>query len=447
LKISRSIVAAIREQKGRFLERDGNKGTWFDIGDKKAIEKTSQALREGQPKLRQKMVELGGTPPGSGISLEHQFGNGMYNPSGMSNPAASAVAYGDSTFGMQQMSSMQHPHMQQPQHMMVPPQQQPLMNMNEMPPPRARSNPMNPNTMNPQKTTQDLMMIQRLSLSSNPNLPPGADESVNSRLPQSQQNGGSGLEHANQDSNNVGQISAFSGYGQGNSPNNTARLNMKNLEAQAAESMSRPPSDKSHPPQQLAQPPSARRSPPVTDTGTGTNGQVRTIDRRHVFAKMKYSRPGSGRFTPRSDRSLGGVDGMPDIHMVDSTFSLLSNASASGHGSKHRDTDGPPRRSDHKMKDALSSYSDHARRDPDHAPRDAYMAVGSRRSLMSGLSRISDSSDVNSIFSDLSRKIGNVSTRSIAMSEISGIEEGYQEDLDDSFALGPAVPPSMEFAE
>lgn len=54
LKISRSIVAAIREQKGRFLERDAKKGVWFDIGDKKAVEKTSQALREGQPKLRKK---------------------------------------------------------------------------------------------------------------------------------------------------------------------------------------------------------------------------------------------------------------------------------------------------------------------------------------------------------------------------------------------------------
>jgi len=33
LKISRSIVAAIREQKGRFLEKDSKSGTWFDIGE------------------------------------------------------------------------------------------------------------------------------------------------------------------------------------------------------------------------------------------------------------------------------------------------------------------------------------------------------------------------------------------------------------------------------
>ena len=56
--ISRSIVAAIREQQGRFLERGKDK-IWYDIGDAKATEKTSQALREGQPNLRQKMIDKG----------------------------------------------------------------------------------------------------------------------------------------------------------------------------------------------------------------------------------------------------------------------------------------------------------------------------------------------------------------------------------------------------
>lgn len=41
-KISRSIVAAIRERHGRFLEKDNATDTWFDVGDKKAIEKTSR---------------------------------------------------------------------------------------------------------------------------------------------------------------------------------------------------------------------------------------------------------------------------------------------------------------------------------------------------------------------------------------------------------------------
>lgn len=72
LGISKSIVAAIRETKVRFLERQdgktgqyleekdeyGNPVTWKDIGDKRAIEKTSQALREGRPKLLRKLSQL-----------------------------------------------------------------------------------------------------------------------------------------------------------------------------------------------------------------------------------------------------------------------------------------------------------------------------------------------------------------------------------------------------
>mmetsp|Transcript_23526 Transcript_23526/g.50979 ORF Transcript_23526/g.50979 Transcript_23526/m.50979 type:complete len:201 (+) Transcript_23526:134-736(+) len=70
LKISKSIVAAMREVGGRFLEREdgktstsldekdktGDRVVWRDIGDKRAIEKTSQALREGQPKLLKKLA-------------------------------------------------------------------------------------------------------------------------------------------------------------------------------------------------------------------------------------------------------------------------------------------------------------------------------------------------------------------------------------------------------
>lgn len=54
--ISRSIIAIIRKGRGRFLERAKDK-TWYDIGDMKATEKTSQAIREGQSKLRKKMID------------------------------------------------------------------------------------------------------------------------------------------------------------------------------------------------------------------------------------------------------------------------------------------------------------------------------------------------------------------------------------------------------
>lgn len=59
MNISRSIVEAVRSKDptpGRFLEKNSN-GTWFDIGDKKAIEKTSQALRDGAAHLRKQLSE------------------------------------------------------------------------------------------------------------------------------------------------------------------------------------------------------------------------------------------------------------------------------------------------------------------------------------------------------------------------------------------------------
>ncbi len=56
--ISRAIVAAIRAKGGKFLQQDKLKTTWYDIGDKEASKKTSQALREGQPKLLERMTQF-----------------------------------------------------------------------------------------------------------------------------------------------------------------------------------------------------------------------------------------------------------------------------------------------------------------------------------------------------------------------------------------------------
>ena len=39
--ISRRIVAQVRRNGGRFLKRNGNTGEWVDIGNKKAVEKTT----------------------------------------------------------------------------------------------------------------------------------------------------------------------------------------------------------------------------------------------------------------------------------------------------------------------------------------------------------------------------------------------------------------------
>ena len=42
---------------GRFLKLDEKTGLWHDVGDKKAREKTSQALREKAPEIRKKQEE------------------------------------------------------------------------------------------------------------------------------------------------------------------------------------------------------------------------------------------------------------------------------------------------------------------------------------------------------------------------------------------------------
>eukprot|EP00978_Attheya_sp_CCMP212_P031856 scaffold121976_cov47-Attheya_sp.AAC.1 len=62
--VSRGIVETIRsmDPPGRFLLKDESTGTWRDIGDQKAREKTSQALREGAPVIR-RGISVGPIPP------------------------------------------------------------------------------------------------------------------------------------------------------------------------------------------------------------------------------------------------------------------------------------------------------------------------------------------------------------------------------------------------
>jgi len=54
-----SIVNAVRLQNppGRFLEKDDDTGLWYDIGDRRAFAKTSQAVREGAPKIREEIEQ------------------------------------------------------------------------------------------------------------------------------------------------------------------------------------------------------------------------------------------------------------------------------------------------------------------------------------------------------------------------------------------------------
>jgi len=56
LEISKAIVAATRQFGGRFLEpHEGGNSGYFDVGDKRAWTKTSQALREGQVEIKAKL--------------------------------------------------------------------------------------------------------------------------------------------------------------------------------------------------------------------------------------------------------------------------------------------------------------------------------------------------------------------------------------------------------
>jgi hypothetical protein len=453
LKISRSIVAAIREQKGRFLERDAKKGTWYDIGDKKAIEKTSQALREGQPKLRKKMVELGQIPPDQGVNeVVQQYGNGIYAPQqrqslGSIGSIGSLGSGGSGGYASSNNYGMQH-------HMM-------RSSLSKMPPPPSR-------TMSTEMNSE-MALMQRLSLTSGPQSIPSWTPSVSSMgtaLEEAQarsvrnryRSRGSNISQELGMQSNYSMMSDFSAFGPSDrnfdldyQVNEVASMDLRHQQHQQQQlqqhqqqlllnQQQRPPSNgymnevggggramdgggrgmdsRSAPP-----PP-----PPVMSPMMEASPASSRFDRRRLFAKMKYSQPTSNRNNQHSQHSIG--DGMPDIHMVDSQYSLLSNLS--GHGSRHhavtRDMD----------------FSSHGAAGGGGEAKESigseFIGVGSRRSLMSGLSRISGHSDVNNPFSDMSKRIGgnNISNRSIAMSEISGIEEGFAEDMDEfNFDLPP----------
>jgi hypothetical protein len=51
-RIAAAIVAVVRSRSGRFLKKHLGDHTWRDVGNVRAREKTSQALREGAPELR-----------------------------------------------------------------------------------------------------------------------------------------------------------------------------------------------------------------------------------------------------------------------------------------------------------------------------------------------------------------------------------------------------------
>jgi hypothetical protein len=57
-KFSQLIVDEIkcRDPPGRFLKQDPKTKMWYDIGEKKALDKTRQALREGAPDIQKELT-------------------------------------------------------------------------------------------------------------------------------------------------------------------------------------------------------------------------------------------------------------------------------------------------------------------------------------------------------------------------------------------------------
>lgn len=57
-KFSQLIIDEIKRQNppGRFLKQDFKTKLWFDIGEKKALDKTRQALREGAPEIQKELT-------------------------------------------------------------------------------------------------------------------------------------------------------------------------------------------------------------------------------------------------------------------------------------------------------------------------------------------------------------------------------------------------------
>lgn len=76
--VAKSIVHAIRSQNppGRFLQKADDE-FWYDIGDKRACEKTSQALREGAPEIRTEMRDEKTSRTGPLMRLGQILPNGL----------------------------------------------------------------------------------------------------------------------------------------------------------------------------------------------------------------------------------------------------------------------------------------------------------------------------------------------------------------------------------
>lgn len=96
-KLAKAIVAEVREDGGRFLELEERTGVYNDIGDKRAIEKTSQALREGQTKIRRE-GKVASTPllgGGREVSAEQFLSHSSQEPESLCRAHETTPAFVD----------------------------------------------------------------------------------------------------------------------------------------------------------------------------------------------------------------------------------------------------------------------------------------------------------------------------------------------------------------
>jgi hypothetical protein len=176
--------------------------------------------------------------------------------------------------------------------------------------------------------------------------------------------------------------------------------------------------------------------------------QSNRVDRRRVFSKMKVSTDtGTSSSSIYSGRSNGTNEWIPDINMVDSQHSLLSNFSngkfqGSGGGCVAGMTTSCGagitgwQNNPNSQSMVFGAFSGtHGIAADTNLANTAGGRAERRRSIMSGISRADDTSDMQSIFSDLSKKIGDASNMSVAMSEFSGIEDSNRMTANDAFSL------------
>mmetsp|Transcript_13996 Transcript_13996/g.19663 ORF Transcript_13996/g.19663 Transcript_13996/m.19663 type:complete len:640 (+) Transcript_13996:143-2062(+) len=528
LKISKSIVAAIREQNGRFLEKD-KKGLWYDIGDKKAMEKTSQALREGQPKLRQKIVELGGGAAGAAALLEHQFSNTNAAPNGIYPASQNHNGYGSTgPMGLEHGSAAAagggNYHV--PGEITGSSGALNLARNSQSLDSRSNGVPI-PNHPGAFRAHDDKSMMHRLSRQEEqkeeqryPSSPSRAHQQHQHQLPSAPsftpsltQRGSAAAQALGVDETTLSAMSSYSNYGVSETPVMTIDQAHAHLMAQYNTQPRPAPSqhphhhhdeqhtshlahaggsgvgatvdyhnnnnhgNRSHPTQNrhsnsmtsyrrrteektYEDGDDDRESRPVPDVQGTKSSQSIKMERRRMLDRTEFNAQPNHLQHPGHQESIQqqhhhhhptssqphqqdrqhhaqshqqhqnhqsmhnhlnhpgapALDDMPDIHFVaeSDTKSYMSNMSSSASGDNHYQTD-----------------------DEDEVKVDPNRRAGADvASIISGFSKMSTNStgtDEGSIFSDLSRKIGNVSTRSL-LSDLSGMEDSdseFSDDMDD----------------